>query len=246
MPRLSLSNAYMRRLFSLGSLAVASTKIENATRVHEEITANFVDPEVVEFFKYFPEPYRQHAIERYSKRDGLYRWKIFRTLDMDKEKESALMGVFLEDIRRAEQLAKEQQEADRKEAYEEQKRHFHDREIPDWEKWLLNYIPLQPGETMKNKLAGAFFTSSSGVFAVLFAISNLKHPGISRLRAYGLLVSGSVLCICLQKVAFDRLMDLGPFDLSVDSRPLADKLGDDLKQSYEEIVNSLTKSSTRP
>lgn len=98
-----------------------------------------------------------------------------KTLDMTKEKESALMGIFLEDTRRAEQLAKEQQEADRKEAYEERKRHFHDREIPDWEKWLLKYIPLQPGETMMNKLIGASLASATGLSGLLVGISGLTQ-----------------------------------------------------------------------
>lgn len=219
--------------------AVVQNKVEQST--HEDVISNNHgqwDPKVVEFFKDFPEPYRQKAVERFSSREGLYRFEFIRDMAMDNEMRNALKGIFVEDQREFDEMIYRKKLEDQQEAFEKEKELFYSRDIPAWEQRVLQYIPLQPGDKMWHKLALSANLSAFG-FAFLtswwdFQKSTLR-PGL-KVRT---LIGSAGVCGCMQVVAVYKLMDWGPFDRSVDKRSLFDKVVDDCKKDLKMILDHI-------
>ncbi|RUS85376.1 hypothetical protein EGW08_006861 [Elysia chlorotica] len=200
----------------------------------------YQDPKVVEFFKDFPEPYRQKAIERFSQRDGFYRFDIYRDMAMNNEMSNAKKGVFLEDQREYEEMIQEQKREQMKLEMQEEKELFYSRDIPPWEKKVLEVIPLQPGDRMWLKLALSANTSAFGM-AFLAKWWNFQKsiPSPPRQKVVKTLIGSMGIFCSMQVVAVYRLMDWGPFDRSVDERGFLTKVVDDTKKDLKMIQSHI-------
>uniref|UniRef100_A0A0B7A2T4 Uncharacterized protein n=1 Tax=Arion vulgaris TaxID=1028688 RepID=A0A0B7A2T4_9EUPU len=196
----------MKKMRSLifGSLAAASENMGASTGASETVTdqetreitvlnATPVDPKVAEFFKDFPQPYREKAIQRFSSRDGLYRWDFYRDSQMQQEINAALQGIFLEDKREADELEIQKAEQDRLNDYEERKRNFKDRDIPEWEQQSLKFIPLQPGDRMSRKLLQSGSCALTGVLSLGMAVSAIRQKS-SKTRRQDILCGLTLFC----------------------------------------------------
>ncbi|XP_059157532.1 uncharacterized protein LOC131941929 [Physella acuta] len=173
-----------------------------------------LDPKVAEFFKEFPQPYRDKVIERYSKREGLHHFDFFRDMDMDNEMRCAKNGVFLEDQRR---LKEEQEESSRQALEKEKERRRQEqlqREVPEWEKNLSQYIPLKPEDTMTMKLKDSCLLSLIGIFALWSVTDHIRSR--PKWKMYVRITSCIGCFFFAEAVAVSRLFYWGSFREPVD------------------------------
>ncbi|GFR96897.1 hypothetical protein ElyMa_004463100 [Elysia marginata] len=229
----------------------ASAHTEAQQSTNEDVSAHIdsnqhLDPKVVEFFKDFPEPYRQKAVERFSKKDGLYRFDMYRDMAMSHEMRSAKRGIFLEDQREYEEMIQVQRREDQKQALQEDKESFHTRDIPAWEQRALQYIPLQPGDKMWLKLALSANISAFGLaFLAKWWGFQRSSPRPPRQRVVRTLIGSAGVCCLMQVVAVYRLMDWGPFDRSVDERSVYDKIVEDCKRDLKMIQDHIEEKTRK-
>ncbi|GFO04140.1 hypothetical protein PoB_003064500 [Plakobranchus ocellatus] len=207
--------------------------------------SNHWDPKVVEFFKDFPEPYRQKAIERFSKREGIHRFEIFREMAMSNEMRSAQRGIFLEDQREHEEWSKTLTEEQLVLARQREKEMFQSRYIPPWEQHVLKVIPLQPGDKMWLKLA---ITANASAFGIAFLAKwwNFKKS-VPKPRTPVLMrtfIGSMGICCFMQLFAVARLMDWGPFDRSVDERYFLTKMTEDFQKDLKTLLQYLDEKSS--
>ncbi|XP_012942454.1 uncharacterized protein LOC101862210 [Aplysia californica] len=197
-----------------------------------------VDSHVAEYFKDFPEPYREKAIQRFSKREGLFRWEIFRRAAMEREMESARRGVFLEDRREWLQQREELEQKHVEKLTMEASQVRDEKDIPAWEKFVLQYVPLQDDETMGWKLITVVNFSLLGAALMWQGFKfRRSNPHLERWRIYMQLSGSAGLCCLCQVGAVYRLMDWGIFDRSIDKRDAVTRVFDDAKDDAENLLN---------
>jgi len=203
-----------------------------------ETRINFIpDPKVVEYFDIFPEFYKQRAVERFSNRKGLNRYDIVRDYFMQRERSTYInSGKFLEDNR----LLKEKRQQDIIEKInndvEEQKQKRLKEGIPDWEKAVLEYLPLNDGDAMWEKLfiATNFSVAGLGLLYSGFTFKRrAKSPGLGQWKLIMAALSGVGACSFLQFAAYYRLYDLGYFNEETDRRGPLTKLEEDIVDTAE-------------
>ncbi|CAL1534606.1 unnamed protein product [Lymnaea stagnalis] len=155
--------------------------IERDNEASQEIkldpTANqnvVIDPKVAEYFKDFPDPYREKVVQRYSKREGIYQLDFFRDQAMLNERKMVSRGIFQQDRIEHEHKLKEIEEQERKVQDKERIQKNLEREIPEWEKTLQQYIPLQADDIMALKLFQTINLSLIGASLIWVSLSVTK------------------------------------------------------------------------
>jgi len=203
------------------------------------------NPEVEEIFKNFPQYYREKAIKRYSKREGILRVDLAWYYYMGEERSLGMQGKFKEDKRFDEEAIKEAKNKDiAKAAIENKQRREAEGEENQFEKTFSRTtgIPLQDEDSVREKLIelGALFFGGFGFLHNGWTYERRHHffkpkwmVRARKMGAVGLWLFMSGFC------TYYRFTDTGYFDRSVDKRRMLDQLEDNLSNDFADKVLDL-------
>ncbi|KAH9519557.1 hypothetical protein Btru_003005 [Bulinus truncatus] len=214
---------------------IVKHKKEDGTK-EQKVDADIAvyDPKVDEFFKDFPSPYREKVVQHYSKREGLSKLDFFRAILMKHELDCAERGIFLQDERDL-----NEQDEQRKQELKliEKDKIISAREPLEWEKKLMSYIPLQPGDTVSFKIFQTANLSLIGLSLLWIAFHDRKK--FTRPVFFTRVFLGTSGCLTAQAMAAHRFLDLGLFDKSSDRRNVFDKSLEEATETSKIIFNHL-------